>query len=144
MGIAMLFVGCAGAGGNTLAPPRGADRAGGLVVGIAFSPHPLRAGGPVRWRVRVKNRTGTPRTLTFRTTQRADVILRRAGAIRYRWSEDRFFAPVVSKRRLAAEAKWTFRLTDRLEVRPGRYKLLATIAAQPAVTSTRTLRVEAG
>jgi Intracellular proteinase inhibitor len=124
------------AGGET-GPDVNSSGASALIVQVDLLPLPARARQQVRWRVRVTNRAATPRTLTFPTSQQADVTLRRGGVVRYRWSESRSFIPVVDRRTLRAGKSWTFVLADRLDVPPGRYELMATIAARPAQKPAR-------
>ena len=74
--------------------------------------------------------------LTFPTTQRGDVILEREGSERYRWSDGRLFAQVVTEHRLEPGATWTITLDDTLDLEPGAYDavgIVTCIAHPPLV-----------
>ena len=122
--------------GDASGPGGGRTEAGELVVGVSFLPRPLRAGGLMRWRVRVTNRADA-RILVFATAQRADVALRSTGHVRYRWGAGRLFAQITGERRLQPGEGATFVLTDRLPVRPGRYELVARVTADAAPIPAR-------
>jgi hypothetical protein len=94
----------------------------------------------VRWKVRVANRADSVRTLKFATGQRADVILRSAGVVRYRWSAGRFFVEIIGERRLSPGESAAFVLTDELLVRSGRYQLVARVTANPALAPSASRR----
>jgi Intracellular proteinase inhibitor len=123
--------------GGEADPVASSARTSALIVQVDLLPLPPRARQQVRWRVRVTNRAATPRTLTFRTSQQADITLRRGGVVRYRWSEGRSFIPVVDRRRLPAGRSLTFVLADRIDVPPGRYEVVATVTARPAQRPAR-------
>ena len=77
-------------------------------------------------------------TLTFPTAQRGDVVLERGGVVHYRWSEGRLFAQVIGEQALAPGQTCAFALEGRLEVEPGAYDAIGTLACIPAPGPDRT------
>jgi hypothetical protein len=119
-----------------------ADRS--LAVALAADPNPLRAGGKVAWRVTLTNRSARAETLTFPTAQLADVILEQMRGERYRWSDGRMFAQVLTEQRLEPGETWTAVLDDTLEVQPGVYVAVALVTCSPQPPPVQAeMRVEA-
>lgn len=112
--------------------------AGTLTVSLHPPAGSLRAGGGVRWELRVTNQAGHGVILTFPTAQLGDVALEREGAERYRWSEGRMFAQVIGERSLGPGERWTFALEGSLEIEPGHYEAIGTVACQPQPPPART------
>jgi Intracellular proteinase inhibitor len=111
---------------------------GGLSLSVTFSPDALRSGRPVTWSIEVTNGGSEPVTLTFRTGQDGDVVLRRDGTEAYRWSARRFFSQALRHERLDAGQHRTFTLADEaLRADPGDYDLEAILAAEPAPPPAR-------
>jgi len=102
-----------------------------LAVALDAHPAPLRAGGEVSWRLTVSNRAAEDDSLTFPTVQLGDVILEREGSERYRWSDGRLFAQVMTEQRLEPGATWTITLDDTLDVEPGAYEAVGVLACIP-------------
>ena len=102
-----------------------------LAVALGADPTPLRSGGEVTWRLTVTNRLARVDSLTFPTAQLGDVILEREGGERYRWSDGRLFAQVVTEQRLEPGATWTITLNDTLDVEPGAYEAVGTVTCIP-------------
>jgi hypothetical protein len=107
------------------------DPVTGLSIRLEVSPLPPRSGEAVRWDFSVANRGDEARTLTFPSGQQGDVVLEAGGVERYRWSRDKAFVLMITERRLDAGDTWSFSLDDVLDVEPGRYSLVATVAASP-------------
>jgi hypothetical protein len=91
----------------------------------------------VEWAFTIANRGAEPCVLTFPSAQRGDVVLLAGGEERYRWSRGMMFAAMLTERRLAAGEEWRFSLAGVLDVEPGEYSLLATVAARPAPPPVR-------
>lgn len=143
----MLLGGCGGDDdddGDTARQPLG----GGLVLKLMVEPDKPRSGEPVTWTLEVVNAGVEAVTLTFASSQRGDVILRREGRKEpvYRWSADRFFAEVVTEERLRANDEKRYELVDEgFSVPPGDYELVATLKASPAPDPVRRdIEVERG
>ena len=102
-----------------------------LAVALDAQPTPLRAGGEVSWRLTVSSRAVEGHSLTFPTSQFADVILEREGSEHYRWSDGRLFAQVVTEQRLEPGATWTIMLDDTLDVEPGAYEAIGIVTCKP-------------
>jgi hypothetical protein len=110
--------------------------AGALALSLR-PPASLRAGADARWELHVTNRSTHPVTLTFPTAQPGDVSLEREGTERFRWSEGRAFAQVIEERSLAPGEGWTCALEGPLEVDPGRYEAVGTVACRPSPPAVR-------
>jgi len=108
-----------------------------LSVVLAADPSPLRAGGKVSWRLTVVNRSAAEALLSFPTAQLAEVTLEREGGERYRWSDGRLFAQVVTEHRLAPGAAWTIVLDHTLDVGPGAYEAVGAVMCTPKPPSVR-------
>jgi Intracellular proteinase inhibitor len=113
------------------------DPATGLEVRVAVAPDRPRAGEPATWTFTLVNHGRTPCSLMFPSAQQGDVVLSAHGVERYRWSSGLAFAAVLSERRLAPGEAWRFTLPATLELEPGDYALLATVAARPAPPTVR-------
>jgi Intracellular proteinase inhibitor len=113
------------------------DPVSGLGVWLQPDPRRPRAGRDVRWEFVVQNRGAEPRLLAFGSTQQGDVALGIAGVEHYRYSRDKLFAQVVVEQELEPGDEWGFALEDVLAVEPGRYSLLATVTATPALPPLR-------
>ncbi len=99
---------------------------------------------PTGWELRVQNDGLEPVRLTFPTAQLGDVVLRQDGVERWRWSNGKLFAQVISERELAPAEEWSFSLQGGPEVEPGRYEALASVCARPAPPPVRqTVDIEA-
>lgn len=98
----------------------------------------LRAGGEIRWELEVTNHSPHRTTLIFPTAQRGDVVLERHGTVYYRWSEGLLFAQVIGEQALGPGQTHTFALEGRLQVEPGGYEAIGTLACRPAPAPGRT------
>ena len=95
---------------------------------------PLRAGAPVRWSLVLRNDTPNRLALAFPSGKDGDVVLRRDGEERYRWSTDRVFPAVVRELLVGPNETRTFPLEDEaLDVEPGQYELVATLSVDKVV-----------
>ena len=132
----LALTGCGGHDGSAAHTP--AEGPGGLSLSVSFSPDRLGTGKPVAWSLQVTN-TGTDTvTLTFRTAQDGDVVLRRGTVEAYRWSAQRFFSQALRHERLDAGGHKTFELEEEaLRAGPGDYELEAALAAEPAPAPAR-------
>jgi hypothetical protein len=108
------------------------DPASRLAVRLEISPVPPRSGDAVRWTFSVANRGDRARALMFASGQQGDVVLEADGVERYRWSRDKAFVLMVTERELDPGETWSFSLEDLLDVEPGRYSLVASVAATPS------------
>lgn len=96
--------------------------------------------GRVRWALVVTNRGDAAATLVYPTSQDGDVVLRRTGDddVAYRWSEDQSFAQSLRCQVIGAAQQYRVELTGvPLDVEPGEYTLVATLAADPAPAPAR-------
>ena len=81
------------------------------------------------WVVSLRNRTRETLTLTFPTSQYADVVVRRGSVIRYRWSLGRVFLQAFSSRTLRPSETYICTLgPDPLVVGPGPYTVIASLS----------------
>ena len=83
------------------------------------------------WLFRVTNSSLEPRWLSFPTSQVVEVELRRNGVIRYRWGYGRGFLFMVTGRELGPQSVWSCYVSDKLDVKPGRYTLRAWLNGSP-------------
>ncbi len=94
--------------------------------------------GRVRWGLTVTNRGDAPVTLVYPTSQDGDVVLRRDGAVAYRWSAGQAFAEGVRCQVLGAAQQYRVELGGvPLDVEPGDYTLVASLAASPTPAPAR-------
>ena len=94
--------------------------------------------GRVRWALELENQGDEPVTLVYPTAQDGDVVLRQGAEEVYRWSAGRSFAQ--SERCQVIGAAQSFRVElggVPLEVEPGDYALVASLAATPAPRPAR-------
>ncbi len=117
----------------------------GLSLSVEFD-EPLRSGGPVTWKVEVRNGGPDEVTLVFRSGKDGDVALVQGGKEAYRWSGTKYFTQAVREERLAAGARKTFTLEEKtLSAAPGDYELLAELDSEPAPPpARRSVKVEKG
>lgn len=103
-----------------------------LSLSVRAEPQPLRACGWVAWTLTLRNRSSQAVTLVFPSGQRGDVVLRRRGAVAYRWSADKAFTLAIEELTVPAGGVRRFVLHERrLRVAPGRYALEARITGTP-------------
>jgi hypothetical protein len=98
---------------------------------------PLRAGASARWELRLENDGVAPVLLRFRTSQRGDVALEQDGVERWRWSDGMMFLQVLGERELAPGEVWLVELEGVVDVEPGEYEAVATVASEPALPPRR-------
>ena len=115
----------------------------GLSLSVEFD-EPLRSGGPVTWKVEVRNGGPDEVTLVFRSGKDGDVALVQGGKEAYRWSGTKYFTQAVREERLAAGERKTFTLEEKaLSAAPGDYELLAELDSEPAPPpARRSVKVE--
>lgn len=94
--------------------------------------------GRIRWALTVANRGERAVTLVYPTAQDGDLVLRADGEVAYRWSEGRVFAQQQRCQLIGAGQNYQFTLrgTD-LDVDPGDYELVASLAAEPTPEPAR-------
>lgn len=137
---AMLMAGGGCGGDDDDADEAREPLGGGLVMKLTVEPDEPRSGAPVTWTLEVINAGVEAITLTFPTSQRGDVVLRREGAKEpvYRWSAERFFAEAVTEERLRPNRNKRYELDEKaLSVPAGDYELEATLKASPAPDPVR-------
>jgi intracellular proteinase inhibitor BsuPI len=131
----LALAGCAtGEGG------RQKSQQGRAALGLEarFSPDPLRSGEPATWLLVVTNRSSEAATITFSSGQNGNVVLEQGGREIYRWSSGKFFTQAVRPVSLDPGASETYRLEEeRLGVEAGRYRLVASLNADPAPAPAR-------
>ena len=108
-----------------------------LSVSLDVRPERPQAGAQVRWEIRLANDGPERVGLTFATAQLGDVVLLQEGSERWRWSEGRMFAQVISERELAPGEAWSFSLEGALDVEPGSYDAVASVRSDPAAPPAR-------
>jgi hypothetical protein len=134
--------GACGGGDSAGHEPSPASPEGGLALAVHHL-EPLRSGAPVAWTLEVRNDGPRPVTLTFGTGKRGDVMLRQGPTEPYRWSRERVFTQALGQETLGPREARSYPLPDRLDVPPGRYELVATLASDPAPPElTKTVTVE--
>lgn len=100
---------------------------------LEFSHSALRAGTSATWRFTVTNTGKETVTMTHGSGQEGDVVLRRAGAEAYRWSDCCAFTQALRERTLNPGESYSFTLSaGSLDVEPGTYAVEATVSADPA------------
>lgn len=96
--------------------------------------------GRVRWALNVTNRGDAAVTLVYPTSQDGDVVLRHDGEepVAYRWSADQAFAQGERCQVIGAAQEYRVELGGvPLDVEPGEYTLVASLAAAPTPTPAR-------
>ena len=96
--------------------------------------------GRVRWALTVDNRGDDAVTLVYPTSQDGDVVLRAGGddAVAYRWSADQSFAQGERCQVIGAAQQYRVELGGvPLDVEPGEYTLVASLAASPTPAPAR-------
>ncbi len=94
--------------------------------------------GRVRWALTVTNRGDNAVTLVYPTSQDGDVVLRRDGAVAYRWSAGQAFAGGERCQVIGAAQQYRVELGGvPLDVEPGDYTLVASLAAGPTPPPAR-------
>src|SRR4051794_16649048 len=117
----------------------------GLSLSVEFD-EPIRSGGPVTWKLDVKNGGPDEVTLGFRSGKDGDVTLMQGGREAYRWSSTKYFSQALRQERLAAGGHKPFTLDEKpLTAAPGDYELVAELDSDPAPPPTRRpVKVEQG
>lgn len=102
---------------------------------------PVVAHAPVEWQVVVTNNTDEPITVTCPSGKTADVVLRRDGVERYRWSEGRVFTQALVEVEIPPDGKTLTLSEQSLDVEAGAYEAVATSTCEgappPAETTVR-------
>jgi hypothetical protein len=94
--------------------------------------------GRVRWGLTVTNRGDGAVTLVYPTSQDGDVVLRHDGAAAYRWSAGQSFAQGERCQVIGAAQQYRVELGGvPLDVEPGDYTLVASLAAAPTPAPAR-------
>jgi hypothetical protein len=128
-------------GGGTARTARLA-RSSDLDFAVAYVAEPSSAGTRVGWRVTLRNRTRKAVVLSFPTSQYADVIVRRGGERRHRWSSRKAFFQAFTARTLGPRETYTCTLRPTvLELEPGRYELIAYLTSTTRIFLRRSLIV---
>ena len=108
----------------------------GVGVGVSLElrhTEPLRAGAPVRWTLVLRNDRPRGLEVAFPTGRDGDVVLSRHGDVRYRWSDGRRFTSAARPLVVGPDETRTFALEGTLDVPPGDYDVVATLATDEAV-----------
>ena len=136
------LAGCGDSGGSAA---QGGAQQEGLSLAVDFD-GPLRSGGPVTWKVEVRNGGPGEVTLVFSSGKDGDVALVQGGKEAYRWSGTKYFTQAVREERLAAGERKTFTLEEKtLSAAPGDYELVAELDSEPAPPpARRSVKVEKG
>ena len=143
--VALVVLGGCGDGGGgeavgpdpTPPPEAPAPDRGGLSLTLRHT-EPLRDRSPVTWTLEVRNGGTVPVELAFSSGQRGEVVLLQGSVERYRWSEGKVFAQALGQVSLPAGQSQSFDLRDQaLDVEPGTYDLVATLASRPAPPEVR-------
>lgn len=101
-------------------------RAGEVDVNVSFVGEMSTAGPRARWRLSARNRTKKALALVFPTSQYANVVVRKAGAVVYSWHHRRAFLQAFHGRTLRPRENYVCDLgSDPLILEPGRYELMA-------------------
>lgn len=138
IGLALFGSGCGG-GGDDDDDARQTPLGGGLGIELSTDPSPPLAGKAVTWKLRVENEGVEAIELSFGSSQRAELVLRRAGKEAYRWSSGRFFTTAVEEVRLLPNRTLEIELEgSALKVPKGRYDLIARLTAKPDQEPLRT------
>lgn len=94
--------------------------------------------GRVRWALELKNQGDAPVTLVYPTAQDGDVVLRHDGDEAYRWSAGQSFTQGERCQVIGAAQSYRVELGGvPLDVEPGDYALVASLAATPAPEPAR-------
>jgi hypothetical protein len=135
------LTGCGGDGGGN--ERQSGTQKEGLSLSVDFD-EPLRSGGPVTWKLEVKNGGPDEVTLVFRSGKEGDVALIQGGREAYRWSGTKYFTQAIREERLAAGERKTFTLEEKaLSAAPGDYELVAELDSEPAPPpGRRSVKVE--
>lgn len=129
---ALLCLAVLGGCGSDDGPRKTNALGGGLGTEVTSKPDPPVSGEAVTWRITVENNGVQAVDLTFGSSQRAEVTLRRDGKEVYKWSTGRFFATAVHEERLRPNRTLDYELeTKELRVKPGKYELVARLTAKP-------------
>ena len=144
LAVLVLLTTLAGCGGDSAGSgSQAGQQQAGLSLSVDFD-GPLRSGGPVTWKVEVRNGGPDEVTLVFRSGKDGDVALVQGGKEAYRWSGTRYFTQAVREARLAAGELKTFTLEEKaLSAAPGDYELRAELDSEPAPPpARRSVKVE--
>jgi hypothetical protein len=135
------LTGCGGDGGGS--ESQSGTQKEGLSLSVDFD-ESLRSGGPVTWKLEVKNGGPDEVTLVFRSGKEGDVALIQGGREAYRWSGTKYFTQAIREERLAAGERKAFTLEEKaLSAAPGDYELLAEVDSEPAPPpGRRSVKVE--
>jgi hypothetical protein len=113
---------------RTLQNTTGDDR---LMITITHGP--LRSGQAAHWQLIFQDISNQNVQLTFRTTQRAElVLLGKHNKVVYQWSKGRAFGDVLSTATIGPRKRLAIDLNGPLNVPPGKYQARAGLASTPA------------
>jgi hypothetical protein len=101
-------------------------RPGEVDLNVSFVGEMSPAGPRARWRLSARNRTKKALALVFPTSQYANVVVRKGGAVVYSWDRRRAVFPAFHARTLRPRENYVCELApDRIDLEPGRYELIA-------------------
>lgn len=109
---------------------------GPLVLELTLDKATYLAGEPVEARVVLRNTGAAPVTVHFPSGQRFDLVVRRRGALVWRWSHDKAFIQVVQDvtldagRALAFSASWPQVDLQGRRVEPGTYEAVGVLTGR--------------
>jgi uncharacterized lipoprotein YehR (DUF1307 family) len=104
-------------------------------LSLTLAHGPLRAHQSVHWNLIFANVSHENVQLTFKTSQRAEIVLLgKKHKVVYQWSKARRFAQMVATTTVGPGRKLAIPLDGTLDVAAGRYQLRAGMASTPAPT----------
>ncbi len=134
------LAGCGGGDGGAPEAQRAQQQGqtkSGLSLAVSFD-EPLRAGGPVTWRLEVENAGPAEAKLVFRSGKDGDVALLQGARVAYRWSAGKYFSQALREERLASGERRTFTLEEKaLSAAAGDYELVAELDSEPGPPPAR-------
>lgn len=117
--------------------------AGRLRLGLVVTKAVYVAGEPVEARLTLRNDGDAPVRVQFGSGQRFDVVIRRRGALIWRWSYDKAFTQAIQETTVRPGEALTFRAAwDQLDlqgrrVTPGEYEIVGVFLGMGADLSGR-------
>lgn len=137
--LVMVLATVVACGGGDSVEAESADPSGPILeLTLTSEPGKPTAGGPVAWKLTVRNGGSETVDLTFPSGKRGDVILRRDGTVAYTWSAERFFSQATAKVTLPAGEDRSFSLDEEsLDVEAGDYDAEASLTSEPAPAPAR-------
>lgn len=118
-------------------PPSSVDTVvGKLQVELSLSKRAFAVGEPVETVITIRNKADQPMRVVFSSGQQFDLIIRRRGALVWRWSHDKAFTQALTEVNLRPNDPVTFRASwnqidlQGRRVEPGEYEAVAAFLGQ--------------